>query len=236
MKVLLVIPARGGSKGIPRKNLQQVNGQPLIAYAINNALASQMVDRVIVSTEDEEIAETAKKLGAEVPFLRPAELATDQVSLIPVVAHAAGEMVALGFAADLVVSLQPTTPFISGKIIDQAICLQKETGCDSVVSVVKVTHNHPYRVQQLREDGSLTPFFPEGEKFLQRQDLPVFYAFSGGLYSRKRQLLEHWSGKDFCLGETRRAVVVSEQEALNIDRPVDLQLFEAVLAQEGVRS
>lgn len=229
MNTLLVIPARGGSKGIPRKNLQLVAGKPLIAYAIENALTAKRVDRVIVSTEDDEIAAIARTSGADTPFPRPADLATDQISLIPVIAHAASQMAQLGFSADLVISLQPTTPLISPAVIDRAITLQQESRCDSVSSVVKVTHNHPYRLQTLAEDDSLVPNYPEGERFLQRQDLPVFYAFSGGLYLRRRELLENWSGRDFCLGSDRKAVVVDEEEALNIDRPVDLLLFDAIL-------
>ena len=110
MKVLAVIPARGGSKSIPRKNLVDVAGRPLIAWAIGAAREAKRLDRVIVSTEDEEIAETARKWGAEVPFVRPPELATDTISLIPVVQHALRAMDGLGFGADAVVSMQATSP------------------------------------------------------------------------------------------------------------------------------
>jgi CMP-N-acetylneuraminic acid synthetase len=229
MSVLLVIPARGGSKGIPRKNLTMVAGRPLIAYAIKNGLSAEEVDRVIVSTEDEEISSVARAYGAEIPFMRPPELATDDISLIPVIAHAARSLRDPDFSADIVISLQPTTPFISGSIIDQAIRLQRETGCDSVTSVVKVTHNHPYRVQSIMDHTRLTPYYPEGERFLQRQDLPASYAFSGGLYLRKRQLLDTWSGKDFCLGEDRHCVIVNEKEALNIDTPIDLAVCKTIM-------
>ena len=233
MSVLLVIPARGGSKGIPRKNLQLVAGRSLISYAIEHALAATMVHRVIVSTEDVEITEAARSWGADVPFVRPTELAQDHVSLIPVILHAAQAMDALGRHATVVVSLQPTAPLLRPQTIDEGVRVLLETGCDSVVSVRKVIHNHPYRVQQMDSDGRIKPLFPDGQQYLQKQDLPVFYALTGGLYVRRRQLLEDWSGSDFCLGIDRRAVEVDAQEALNIDSPLDLALLRVLTEQQS---
>lgn len=230
MNVLLVIPARAGSKGIPGKNLQPIAGKPLISYAVTNAREATRVDRVIVSTEDARIAEVARKYGAETPFERPADLATDEVSLIPVVAHAASAMERLGWRAEIVVSVQPTAPLLKCATIDAGIRMIIDTGCDSVVSVRQIEHNHPYRAQRLESDGRMIPLFPEGERFLQRQDLPDLYAFSGGLYVRRRQLLEDWSGRDFCLGSDRRAVVVDQRESLNVDTPEDLDRFRTMMA------
>lgn len=232
MSVLLVIPARGGSKAIPRKNLVPVGGKPLIAYAIANALAAQAVDHVVVSTEDEEIARVAEEYGAQVPFRRPPELATDEVSLIPVVAHAASVMAERGDPPELVVSLQPTAPLLHAATIDSAITLCLESGCDSVTTVRRIDHNHPYRVQKLEDGNRLVPLFPEGESFLQKQDLPPFYAISGGVYVRRRQLVENWSGRDFCLGKDRRAVVAPDDECLDIDTPQDLALFMTIIAEK----
>jgi CMP-N,N'-diacetyllegionaminic acid synthase len=233
LNLLLVIPARGGSKGISRKNLQLVGGRPLISYAIANALGASTVDRVIVSTEDEEIAAVALAWGAEVPFVRPAELSHDHISLIPVIAHAVKAMDDLNWNPEIVVSLQPTAPLLSCESIDAGVKILLSTGCDSVASVRKVFHNHPYRVQQMDNKGRLQLLFPQGERYLQRQDLPVFYCLSGGLYVRKRRLLEKWSGNDFCLGEDRRGVEVDEKEALNIDSPMDLELFRVLIEQRG---
>ncbi|MDA2936640.1 acylneuraminate cytidylyltransferase family protein [Acidobacteria bacterium AH-259-A15] len=229
MSVLLVIPARGGSKGIPHKNLQPVGGRPLISYAVKNALAATTVDHVIVSTEDVEIAEVAQTWGADVPFMRAAELAQDHVSLIPVLAHAAQATDALSWNVTVVVSLQPTAPLLRPQTIDAGLCVLRDTGCDSVVSVRKVDHNHPYRIQQLDITGHLIPLFPEGEQYLQKQDLPVFYAFSGGLYVRRRQLLEKWSGSGFCLGIDRRGIEVKGEESINIDSLLDLALVRTVV-------
>lgn len=233
MTVLLVIPARGGSKGIPRKNLQLVGGRPLMSYAIENALGASMVDRVIVSTEDAEISAVALACGAEVPFIRPAELSQDHISLIPVIAHAVQAMDALNWHPEIVVSLQPTAPLLSRGSIDAGVKILLTTGCDSVASVRKVFHNHPHRVQQMDNNGRLQPLFPQGEQYLQRQDLPVFYCLTGGLYVRKRQLLEKWSGNNFCLGEDRRGLEVDEEEALNIDSPLDLDLFRVLIEKRG---
>ena len=230
MSVLLVIPARGGSKGIPRKNLCKIRNRPLIGYAIENALAAKMIDWAIVSTEDPEIAEVARGLGVETPFIRPNELAQDDVSLIPVLQHAARATNTLGRCADVVVSLQPTAPLLRSRTIDAAVRILVRTGCDSVVSLRKVVHNHPYRVQWLRKSGRLVPFYEEGEQHLQKQDLPRIYSLSGGLYVRKREVLEKWSGRDFCLGQERRGIVISEREALNIDTQQDLNLFQAMIS------
>ena len=235
MNVLLVIPARIGSKGIPRKNLQKVAGRPLISYAIKNALAATMVDRVIVSTDDAEIAEVARTWGAEVPFMRPAELAQDHVSLVPVIAHAAQAMDELKWHATVIVSLQPTAPLLRPETIDAGVSLLLNTGCDSVVSVRRVDHNHPYWVQQMDSNNRISPLFPEGEQYLQKQDLPTFYALSGGFYVRQRCLLEQWSGHDFCLGVDRRAIEVDAQEALDIDTPLDLALFRTLMEMHSLK-
>lgn len=231
MAVLLVIPARGGSKGVPRKNLADVGGRPLIAHAIAHARAACLVDRVIVSTEDAEIAVAARTAGAEVPFLRPPELAADHVSLIPVAIHAMQTMDAAGFRADMVATMQPTAPLLGPERLDQAVRLMTDSGCDSVVTLFKIDHGHPYRALRLAEDGRVEALFPEGERYLQKQDRPPFHAMTGGFFLRRRALLESWSGKDFCLGEDRRGIVVSAEEAINIDTPFDLTVARVLIEQ-----
>lgn len=229
MSVLLVIPARGGSKGIPRKNLTDVHGKPLIFFAIKNALEAKSVARVIVSTEDEEIASVAQKYGAEVPFMRPSELAVDEISLIPVFKHASNVMNEFGFKHDIVASLQPTSPLLLASSIDIAINLMKESNCDSVGSISLIEHSHPYAAQKLQEDGQVAPLFPEAEHYLQRQDRPDFYTYTGGLYLRKTGLLENWSGRDWCMGDSRRGVIVDSYSAMNIDSALDLEVLKAIL-------
>ena len=233
MSVLLVIPARIGSKTVPRKNLADVAGRPLISYAIESALAAQRVDRVIVSTESEEIAEAARSWGAEVPFRRPDELAGDEVPLPSVAAHAMRAMDGLGFRADVVVSLQPTAPFVRAASLDRAVGLLLDSGCDSVVSVRRVEQNHPSWIQEMDGEHRIRFANPEGEKLLQKQDLPPFYFLCGCFYVRQRQLLEEWTGKDFGLGRDRRGALIEGNETLDIDTPIDLALCRTLMAEEG---
>jgi len=228
MKVLGIIPARGSSKTIQRKNLKKLGSRPLIYYAIKNALESKKLDRVIVSTEDKEIAEVAKKYGAEVPFLRPKKLARDNVSLIPVVIHAMRYLEKKeGWKADVVVSIQPTSPFLEAEDIDRAISKLIRTRCDSVVTICKLTHGHPYWAYRLK-NGKLEPLFRYGSKYLQKQDLPPFYSITGGLYVRWRKLLENWSGSDFALGKNIGAIILDEIKAIDIDTPIDFAIAETV--------
>ena len=151
MKTLAVIPARGGSKSIPRKNLVDVAGRPLIAWVIGAARAARRLDRVIVSTEDEEIAETARRFGAEVPFVRPADLATDTVSLIPVVQHALSAMDGLGFRADAVVSLQPTSPGLTDSCLRRSSNDRENTWS----AITSANGSHPTRARAASAESPL---------------------------------------------------------------------------------
>ena len=233
MKVLGVIPARGGSKSIPRKNLADVNGRPLLSFIIEAARAARRLDRVVVSTEDKEIASVAKQWGAEVPFLRPQELAEDEIGLVPVAQHAMREMDRLGHVADIVVSVQATSPFLEGEDIDRAIAKLEETDADSVASVQPIDHEHPFWVKRLENDRILPFNEYTNESFLQRQDLPAAYIYDGGIFVRKRELLEDWSGRDFCLGSDVRAIVLGGWKSLHIDDPLHLDLVRAIARRAG---
>ncbi len=231
MQTIVVIPARGGSKTIPRKNLADLGGRPVIGWAIESALAAKaigFVARVVVSTDDTEIAETAERLGAELPFMRPDELASDDVSIIPVLMHAADYLDRSGWTPDAILSLQPTAPFVRTESIIRSIKMMQESDCDSVTGMVRIDHGHPYRAYGLGSGGTLMPFVEDGERYLQKQDLPPFFTFSGGLYLRKRSLLKDWCGTDFCLGETRRGIELDAIEGLDIDTPLDLTICRAV--------
>ncbi len=231
MKVLAVIPARGGSKSIPRKNLVDVAGRPLIAWVIAAAREAKRLDRVVVSTEDEEIAETARRWGAEVPFVRPPELATDTVSLIPVVQHALTTMDGLGFRADAVLSLQATSPGLQGADVDAAVAKLDESGADSVATILRVEHEHPYWAKRLEGDR-IRPFSSEtNEGYLQRQDLPPAYVFDGAIFVRRRRLLEQWSGRDFCLGADVRGLQLPAERSIHIDDEIHLEVARVLLAR-----
>jgi CMP-N,N'-diacetyllegionaminic acid synthase len=236
LKVFVVIPARGGSKSIPRKNLADVAGRPLISYVIEAARGARRVERVIVSTDDEEIASVARQWGAEVPFMRPPELARDEVSLGPVVVHALRAMDELGFRADAVLSAQPTSPFLEGSDFDAMVTKLEETGADSVVSVQAVAHEHPFWVKRLEGDR-VRPFNEyTNESILQRQDLPPAFIFDGALFLRRRQAVEAWTGRDFGLGRDVRAIVLGGIKSLHVDDPLHLELVRVVAAQRSRRS
>jgi len=232
--VLCVIPARGGSKGIPNKNLRPLAGKPLISYAINAASCCKLIDRVVVSTDDERIMKVAKESGAETPFLRPADISLDTTPLNPVVSHAMKFYDSMGFKADVVISLQPTSPFTSEGTIARAIDKLTATGCDSVVSITEIKHGHPYRAKRLLEDGRLQNFCNEfdGDLFLNRQERPPAYTYTGALYLRNRHLVENWSGKDMGLGKDSRGILVDWKEAINIDDEIDFKFAELILKEK----
>ena len=140
LKILGVIPARGGSKSIPRKNLSDVHGRPLLSFIVEAAKNTRTLDRVILTTEDEEIAAVGRKWGAETPFMRPAELAEDEVGLVPVAQHAMRAMDEFGYPSDIVVSIQATSPFIEAKDIDRVVDKLLETDADSAASVEPIAH------------------------------------------------------------------------------------------------
>lgn len=182
MNTVAIIPARGGSKGIKRKNLVDFQGKPLVAHSIIHALESQVVTRVIVSTDDEEIAEVSLKYGAEVPFLRPAELAEDHVLDYPVFKHALDWLRdAENYESDVVVHLRPTAPYRKPEWIDEAVELLLMHPKAHSVRSVSEPNMHPYRTFELDKDGYLDPIMKHKhpEPFvLRRQDLPPMYFYN----------------------------------------------------------
>lgn len=213
-----------------------VSGRPLLAYIVDAATSAARVDRVVVSTEDEEIGRAAEALGAEVPFQRPPELATDDVSIVPVVRHAMEAMDALGFRSDVVISLQATSPFLEAEDIDRALEKLEATGADCVASVERIEHAHPYWVKRLDEDRILPFNESSDDSYLQRQELPPAYILDGGLFARRRRLLESWSGKDFGLGEDVRAIVLGGVKSLHVDDPMDLEMVRFFMREASSRA
>lgn len=228
-KVLAVIPARCGSKGIPDKNLRLLGNRPLIHYSVLCAQRAKMVDRVIVSTDDEKIAKVARRVGAEVPFLRPVELSTDSVSLVLVIIHAVRYLEDIeNWKADIVASIQPTSPFLEPETIDRAVEILLKSGADSVVTVKQILHEHPFWAKKL-QDGRVLPFNEHtDESYLQRQDLPPAHIYDGALYVRRRSLLDNWTGKDFCLGKDIRGVISPGFGSLHIDGMIDLEAARGI--------
>lgn len=228
-KVLGLITARGGSKSIPRKNVVPLAGKPLIAWTIEAALNSSLLDRVVVSTDDEEIREVAQRWGAEVPFMRPAELAQDDSPHIPVIIHAVEWLESQeGKRWDYVLLLQPTSPLRSAEDIDGAIELACEREADGVVSVHPAP-SHPYFTKRITADGRLEDFVTKPEGYLRRQDLPPAYALNGAIYLiRCESLIEEHS----LFPPRTYAQVMPVERSLDIDTEWDLHLGELILADK----
>lgn len=227
--VLGVIPARGGSKGVPRKNLIHLLNKPLIEYTIKEALDSHHLDKVIVSTDDEEIAEISKSLGAEVPFVRPAELATDSALSIDVVIHALKTMGELDQKKyQIIVMLQPTTPFRTSNDIDNGIELLLRGGVDSVISVVNVGAHHPLRMKRIIHDGWLINYIEQGKEDMRpRQELPPVYIRNGSLYITWRNVILSGS----FVGTNCKAYIMPPERSVNIDTKFDIILAEYLLKE-----
>jgi CMP-N-acetylneuraminic acid synthetase len=184
-----LVPARGGSKSIPLKNVRPLGGRPLIAWALEAIAASGVVDRTIVTTDDERIADAARAAGAEVPFLRPAELAADDSPTAAAVEHALGWLAEHeGAEPDCVLLVQPTEPFVRPEQIRDTLALMLEREADSAITVVAVPRNHhPFHVRVLDSDGALTFADPDAHyAHPRRQDDPERWAF-GNLYWFRRE-------------------------------------------------
>ena len=194
MKVLGVVTARGGSKGLPGKNLKPLAGKPLIAHTIAAAAASRALDRIILSTDDEAIAEAGRTLGCEVPFLRPAVLAADDTPHLPVIQHAVRWMADhAGYQPDAVMILQPTSPLRTAEDIRASIDLLERSGADSVLSASELpAHAHPLRALRVDDTGAAT-LFVTGEgvrhRINRRQDLPAAWVMNGAIYICRTRVL-----------------------------------------------
>ena len=224
--ILGLITARGGSKGIPDKNIRNLVGKPLIAWTIEAALSSLCLDRVIVSTEDDRIADLALQYGAKVPFMRPAELAQDRSSSVDVAIHALKWLSEFeGYSPDYVMLLQPTSPLRTSKDIQQAVSIVSEDPTASVVSVTQA-HPHPYWMKTVLPNGSLSDIFPAEKVPTRRQDLPPAYAFNGAIYIVKPEVL--LTQKTF-IPENTLAYIMPPENSLDIDTPWEFYLAELIL-------
>ncbi len=186
MRILAIIPARGGSKGVPGKNSKLLGDQPLIAYSIEQAKASKAFAKIIVSTDDERIATMALGFGAEVPFIRPSSLASDTASSIDVVQHAIAFLATKNEFFDAICLLQPTSPFREKGFIQKAISVFSSTDLDALVSVLPVPHEYnPHWVFEADNQGLLQIATGEKEIIKRRQDLPQAFFRDGSIYLTK---------------------------------------------------
>jgi len=229
MRVLGLIPARGQSKGIPRKNIWPLAGKPLLAYTAEAALLSRRLSRVILSTDDEEIAAVGRNCGLEVPFLRPEELATDGAPTIGVVQHAIRYLQSAGSTFQAVMVLQPTNPLREAADIDGAVDLLRETGADSVIAFVDVGEKHPARMKSIDGEGRVHNLpFNETQEGLARQQLPKLYLREGSIYlTRIPVVMESGSLQ----GSDCRAWIIEPERACNIDTQLDMEWAEFLIAR-----
>jgi len=226
MNILGIILARGGSKEVPRKNLLKIGGKTLVELAIQSANKSKLLTRTIFSTDDNEILNIAVNAGAYAPFIRPENLAQDNSSTFSVVKHAV-EWLELNeeWTTDIVVILQPTTPFRTGKHIDDVIDLMIKEKSDSVITVKKPDYP-PFWMLELDSEMKLTNLIEDGNKFLRRQDTPDVFQPAGLVYALKYELLVKMN-TILPFGDTR-GLIVSEVDAINIDTLMHYELAKQI--------
>lgn len=226
MFFLGVIPARGGSKSILRKNIYPILGKPLIYYSISAANNSRLLNDCIVTTDDLEIKTVSESYGAKVPFLRPASLSNDKALAIPTIKHAVLEYEKKNkLIVDYVVMLQPTAPLRTAGDIDAAIKLLLEKGTDSLISVVNVDNYHPYKMKTIG-DGLLSDYVDTGLENPPRQSLPDIFIVNGALYMTKRDVLVN---KNSFKGDSCLPYIMSQEKSTNIDVMADMVVAEYYL-------
>lgn len=227
MRILAIIPARGGSKGVPGKNIKLLNGKPLLAYTSEIALQSHYLNEVIVSTEDMDIAAVAQSLGIQVPFIRPMGLAADHTPTLDVIIHALQWYENQAIFFDAVCLLQATNPFRTLDFLDRAIEKFRVSDCDSLVSVLRIPHEYnPHWTFEVNEDGYLKIATGETEIIPRRQELPIAYHRDGSIYLTKvKVLLEEHSlyGKSIAFIESASDFYV------NIDTMDDWEKAEEMI-------
>jgi len=228
MKTLGLVPARGGSKGIPRKNIRPLAGRPLLDYTARAALGAASLAKVVLSTDDEAIAEAGRAAGLAVPFRRPPELAEDDTPTLPVVQHALRWLARHGEKFDAVCLLQPTSPFRRAETIDACVALLERSGADSVVSVVPVPAEHnPHWVYFRSADGLMTLATGERAPIPRRQALPPAYCRDGSVYvARTDVVLERGT----LYGDRVAGFVSQEEDVVNLDEMEDWHRAETLAA------
>jgi len=223
---LAIIPARGGSRGIPDKNIAPLGGRPLLAWTIAAARTAGSVSRTVVTTDSPRIAAVAEVQGAEVPFLRPAELATDETPGVLPIVHALEWLDAHeGYRPEWVLCLQPTSPFRTAQDIDAAGALAEAQRADAVVSV-SAAAQHPLWMKQVLPGGRLADYLTSPAPATRRQDLPPVYALNGALYLARREMLlrtQSW------YTERTYAYIMPPERSLDVDTPWDLYLADLLM-------
>jgi CMP-N,N'-diacetyllegionaminic acid synthase len=224
--VLALIPARGGSKRIPGKNIRSLCGLPLIAHTLHTAQAAACFTRILVSTDDQAVAAVASEHGGEVPWLRSSENAGDTSTAMDAIEEVLSRIEADGDPLpEAVMLLQPTSPFRSVRSIHRALELFARAGGESVVSVSPAA-NHPWWCKRLSAEGELLPFTPDAAENIRSQDLPSAYALNGLIYLASVATLRE--RHSLYSEHTRALVIESPEEAIDIDTPFDWLVAEAI--------
>lgn len=234
-RVLGVTLARGGSKSVPKKNIRQLAGRPLIAYTIDAALTSSYLDDFIVSTDDPEIADISGKLGARIPFLRPAEFSSDTASSGDALYHAVKFVEQeLGHTFDYVIELMATNPLKNAAQVDLALEKLDDTGADSVIAVTRLYDQHPARIKKLDEKGRLIDFCITEPLEARRQDLaPPAYIRCGSIYAIRRDYLMETKARYGSMESY--ALIVPDEESVNVDNLLDFKLAEMLIQEKNAR-
>lgn len=229
-KVLTTITARGGSKGIPRKNIKEIDGKPLIAYTIEQAKNSYWIDRVVVSTDDEEIREVAIRFGAEVPFLRPKEFATDEISRIPALTHAIDQAEDVwGEKFDILVDLLPTSPLRDIEDIEKAVNLLIESKAKSILSVTEANRNPYFNMVEVDSRGFAFLSKRPKKPIMSRQAAPKVYDMNGCIFVM--WIKDFLKEKIFFTDKTKLYIMPKER-SLDIDDPLDFEIMEFLLKKK----
>ncbi len=228
-RILGIIPARGGSKGIPRKNVTPLAGRPLIAYTLEAACGSRHLTRCIVSTDSDDIATVAREYGGDVPFMRPSELAGDDSTSIAVVQHALRWLRDHGEEYDYVMILQPTSPLRTAQDIDACIEKIVDTGADSVMSMVQLSDMAPQKLKRIEEDAIAPLLQEEGKASQQRDASGPVYKRNTAVYLTRTSLIEQGD----LFGAVSRPYLMPRERSIDINEPVDLEMAEFFLKRKG---
>lgn len=229
--IVAIIPARGGSKSIKDKNIVPLEGKPLITYSIQTALACKKIDKVVVSTDSPKIAKVAEKYGVEIPFLRPKKLATDTSPGILTFQHAVRFLEKKGEKIDVVVELQPTSPFRRISDIEKSIKMLKKPQTDSVIGVCKTKHSPYFVMGTINKDYFSYPLIKAKKQIYNRQQVPVAYRLTGSLYTVKRDVLMK---KNTDITNKTRVIIMPPEYAVDIDSQLDLQYAEFLLKNSKI--
>ncbi len=235
-KILTVIPIRGGSQGLPNKNIKLLGDKPLVAHVIETAKKAAGINKLIVSTDNEKYISLVNSFGAATPFIRPPHLSSSHIRLIHVIKHALTYFDSIGEYYDAVLSLQATVPLVKSSTIEKVINKFHQTNCLSIGTVSEIRHGHPYLAKKLsgNKNDEVSDFLEldEGIKRYPRQLRPDLYFFNGSIFLRDRSLIENLNEKTNGMGSHPKVVIMDPMEAINIDEEIDFNIAEMLYYQQ----